>query len=407
MSLNQTASISLLTGLPGAGKTLRLIQFIVGEIESGKKTDKDGESHPAMIYVCNVKKINIPGIIPWHDPMDWESLPAGATLIVDEAQDYFPRRRSGEPTAQVKQMSKIRHSGVRLVLATQDPSYLDQHLLGLVGFHEHLLRLQGKNKTFIFRHNTVMENIRKPFKVIKTQYDHEQWELPASFFQYYESAELHTIKYRMPALMKKALILGPLSVAMVFGVWFFIFRDGYAQAHMGKAASEAKAGPAGLPTTSAATLPQSVQGAARSLFAETAGDYAKNLTPVVDGIPWTAPAWINRPVRSDPHVYCMASGAGQTEFGYKGASVTCITEQGTRFDMAQDRARALARSGEPYNPFKEAPRPERPEQKEQAKSGSNGAQAGGGVQLARPADVSPFYGGMRAQVGSAPPPQGL
>lgn len=398
MSLNDTASITLLTGLPGAGKTLRLIQFIVTAVEAGE-----------LVYVCNVNKINVPGVIPWADPSAWEDLPPGATLVIDETQDYFPRRRTGDPTPAVRQLSKIRHSGVRLLMATQDPSYLDQHLLGLVGMHEHLLRMNGKDETFIFRHNTVMENIRKPFKVIKNQYDHERWSLPQRFFQYYQSAEIHTIKYRMPALMKKALVFGPLSLALAFGTWFFIFRDGYAQAHRGQQASEAEPGPAGPVTTSEPATSSGTR--AGKPMITSAEEYATMLTPLVPGRPWTAPAYINQPVRSEPHVYCVSSQAGETLEGWKPASVTCLTEQGSRVEMDAQLARDYAANGEPYNPFKapirEARESGRRQDKPEPSKPARELVPVPSIGVGQPDDFQSRYGGMRGAIGEPPVSVGI
>ncbi|KLC38144.1 zonular occludens toxin, partial [Xanthomonas perforans] len=134
--IGDTASISLLTGLPGSGKSLRIIQAIRYLMDKG-----------AHVYVCNIDGISVPGTTPWADPHKWQGLPAGCILFVDEAQHFFPARRGGDPVETIKSMSTIRHDGVRLVLATQQPNYLDTYLRGLVGYHEHLLRQSGKQKT--------------------------------------------------------------------------------------------------------------------------------------------------------------------------------------------------------------------------------------------------------------------
>lgn len=111
--IGDTASISLLTGLPGSGKSLRMVQRIVELIEQG-----------TPVYVCNLAGINVPGVIPWDDPTKWNDLPAGSVLFVDEAQQFFRARRGGDPPSYISSMETIRHWGVRLVLATQQPNYL-------------------------------------------------------------------------------------------------------------------------------------------------------------------------------------------------------------------------------------------------------------------------------------------
>ncbi|PPV04807.1 zonular occludens toxin, partial [Xanthomonas axonopodis pv. vasculorum] len=73
--IGDTASISLLTGLPGSGKSLRIIQAIRYLMDKG-----------AHVYVCNIDGISVPGTTPWADPHKWQDLPAGSILFVDEAQ---------------------------------------------------------------------------------------------------------------------------------------------------------------------------------------------------------------------------------------------------------------------------------------------------------------------------------
>ncbi|WP_234704898.1 zonular occludens toxin domain-containing protein [Xanthomonas citri] len=212
--IGDTASISLLTGLPGSGKSLRIIQAIRYLMDKG-----------AHVYVCNIDGISVPGTTPWADPHKWQDLPAGSILFVDEAQHFFPARRGGDPVETIKAMSTIRHDGVRLVLATQQPNYLDTYLRGLVGYHEHLLRQSGKQKTFIFRNSQIIEEVRSPLPRIKKLYDYEVWKQPTECFKFYKSAEVHTMKYQMPALVKKALMILPVVALLAGGAWYAVYRD--------------------------------------------------------------------------------------------------------------------------------------------------------------------------------------
>ncbi len=346
--IGDTASISLLTGLPGSGKSLRMTQRIVELVEKGEH-----------VYTCNINGISVPGVTPWDDPTDWQSLPAGAVLFVDEAQQFFRARRGGEPPDYIAAMETIRHSGVRLVLATQQPNYLDTHLRGLVGFHEHLLRQSGKDESFIFRNHQVMDEVRVGLRRIKTLYDHEKWKLPARYFQYYKSAELHTVKYRMPALLKKVLITGPIAIVLALSVFGFLFYKGVA----GKAQADelAKTAPVAQPGQSSAK-PSGRESS--KIVVRTGSDYMEAITPLVQDVPWSAPAFIGRNMRADPHVYCMA-----TEM-----TCRCVTEQNTRYEMQSDDAcRELARWGEPYNPFKE---PERERERDRAATDEKAGEGG-------------------------------
>ncbi|MCL1551649.1 zonular occludens toxin domain-containing protein [Xanthomonas nasturtii] len=321
--IGDTASISLLTGLPGSGKSLRIIQAIRYLMDKG-----------AHVYVCNIDGIAVPGTTPWADPHKWQDLPAGSILFVDEAQHFFPARRGGDPVETIKAMSTIRHDGVRLVLATQQPNYLDTYLRGLVGYHEHLLRQSGKQKTFIFRNSQIIEEVRSPLPRIKKLYDYEVWKQPTECFKFYKSAEVHTMKYQMPALVKKALMILPVVALLAGGAWYAVYRDTMfaKKADAAPANKTAPSGPSLAGTASAGAAPK----------VATAEQYVGQLVPLLADVPWSAPAYVDRPVVSDPHVYCMATEN----------SCRCVTEQNSRVVMRDDVCRDIARWGEPYNPYK-------------------------------------------------------
>ncbi|KAB7775656.1 zonular occludens toxin domain-containing protein [Xanthomonas sp. LMG 12460] len=356
--IGDTASISLLTGLPGAGKSLRLAQAISVLVEKGEH-----------VYYSNIDGLKIRGTTHWPDPKDWRDLPSGAILFVDEAQHYFPARRSGDPPNEVI-MNKIRHDGIRLVLATQQPNYLDTYLRGLIGFHEHLLRCNGKEASFIFRNNTVMEEVRAPIKRIKTLYDYNTWNFPKQYFACYESAEVHTVKYQMPALVKRALMILPIAVILAVGAWYTVFRDS-SLAHAGE--PDKKTPP------SAASLSGTPAAASSVASVSSAEGYVQMLAPMVSDVPWSAPAFVGRPVVSDPHVYCMSTEN----------SCRCVTEQNTRVQTIRDDVcREIARNGEPYNPFKAPPQPAQAQQVVQGGQGSDDASGARHTQPAqRPASI--------------------
>lgn len=321
--IGDTAAISLLTGLPGAGKSLRIAQAISLLVEKGEH-----------VYACNIDGLKIPGVTPWEDARKWRDLPAGSILFVDEAQAFFPDRRGGEAPDYVR-MNKIRHDGIRLVLATQQPNYLDSYLRGLVGYHEHLLRRNGRSESFLFRENQVMDVVRQKLATIKRNYDYETYKFPVKYFACYDSAQTHTVKYRMPALVKKALIFGPIAALLMGGAWYAVFRDSSFAPDSGSAEKTAATQPSLAGTESGA-----VSGAAPAVT--TGEQYIANLQPLVQDVPWSAPAYVGRPVVSDPHVYCMSTDN----------SCRCVTEQNTRVVLRDDVCRDIARNGEPYNPFK-------------------------------------------------------
>lgn len=353
--IGDTASISLLTGLPGSGKTLRIVQRIVDLVAAGN-----------LVFTCNITDISVPGVMPFDDPRKWEELPAGAILFVDEAQAFFRARRAGEPPSFITAMSTIRHHGIRLVLATQQPDYLDSYVRGLVGFHEHLYRSSGGSETFIFRNHQVMEQIRLPVKRIKSLYDYQKWALPKEYFSYYKSSELHTVKYRMPSILKKAMFLGPLSlvglVGAFIGVYFYLTPD------VAQGATES-AGSA-PPTRSALAGDES--GGQKS--PKTLDQYVQQFVPRVHSQPWSAPLYDEAATPAEiPRVFCMIGGDREA------GTCTCITDQGTKYWMDTAECRIVAVQGQ-YEPFLRRDREHQP-------AAQNAASSSGGHLSDRAASV--------------------
>lgn len=340
-ALGKTADISLITGLPGSGKTLRAVGFIKRAIEAGE-----------VVFVCNLNGLKLPHI-PFEDPRKWEEIPAGSVLVVDEAQQFFRTRRGGDPPPYLTAMETIRHKGVRLVLMTQQPDYLDTHLRGLVGLHEHLLRENGKEASKIWRHNELMDNVRS--EKARSRYDSEIWQFPKEDYDAYESAEIHTRKRVVSSRVKRGIMIAAAALVVVGWVLsrFYGFFDNAAKA------AEMESPPSVVVAREGGERPEGgvpSPGAASGREAhkpDAVADYIANLQPRIPELPWSAPIYDGREAVAQPRVFCMDAGAGETASGtHAPRELRCVTEQGSRHVMPEWQAERLAREGEPYNPFK-------------------------------------------------------
>lgn len=312
----------LITGLRGNGKTLKAVGMMKAEIAEGRPT-----------FASNFTGLRVAGIQLLDDPRDWESLPPGSILFVDEAQKFWRTRRSGEPGPEVQAMETQRHSGITIVLLTQQPGYLDKHIRGLVDRHMHLVRRAGFNASQVYEWNRVRDDPVDTASIEAAE--HSIFAFPKADFADYDSAEVHTIKPRIPG-RAKLLVVALVVVAGLF--WFALSKfDTGDDAAVDEASVVASNGPS-----------SSFAGAGRSRGVQyaTGEQYAAAFNPRVPEVVWTAPAYDGREVVSDPHVYCIASGAD----GIDGCQ--CMTEQGTRYALDLDKCLDNARFGEPYNPFK-------------------------------------------------------
>lgn len=331
MSIYKTAAMSILTGILGSGKTLRAVQLMTLAIEEGEK-----------VYQSGFKGLTVPGVIDWEDPRKWQELPPGAILFVDEAQKWFGERRSGYAPDYLKAMNTMRgEEGVRMVLLTQHPKYLDSHIKDLVGCHEHLLRESGKLSSKLYRTDEIMEDPRSPRGRSKADSETFRFPIETAGKMYVSANSDHTIRYRMPALVKKAILIGGAGALALGATWFFLFRNAYAEIDANKEQG-AVADPA-APTAGRGGEGAPAQSNSSSRVAmRTGADYIAAITPLVQDVPWSAPAYMERAVVSDPHLYCMSTDN----------TCRCVTEQATRVVVRDDVCRDIARWGEPYNPFK-------------------------------------------------------
>ena len=356
-AIANTASISLITGVPGNGKSLRAVWYM-------RQAVKDGE----QVYACNVNGLRLEGVTQWDDPTLWEALPAGAILIVDEAQKFFragiTESYTDEKDGKVKQrvpmfiqnMETIRHSGIRLILITQSPALIHANIRALVGLHEHLVRQNGKALSTVYRRSRVMDNVRSE-KALAAE-DHESWGFPTQEYDSYDSAEKHTVKRTMSSKAKRGFVLLAIALSLV----------GYAiynGKHLASGGDKEEAG-AGQTAAQAAggLVPGSNADAEKQKWVDTKADpqgkraYSKDHLPRFGMMPWTAPIYDQRAAVAEPQLYCMSSPGGEDAQGeYRGPSCTCQTEQNTTYEISEPQCRTIARAGPIYNPYKQGQQP--------------------------------------------------
>lgn len=354
-AIAKDASITLITAVPGSGKTLRVVWYIREALRAKEK-----------VYVHGVNGLvnsgEWRGWIPFADPKQWQELPSGSILIVDEAQDHFPTAPSGALVPDyLQEMTRIRHAGIRLIVVTQNPSLLHNHLKALVGRHEHLVREDGAEASMVFRRNSIIRNVQSDSALNKE--DFSRWAFPKDCYDAYKSAEVHTVKRTLKGRYKRGLIGLAVAVALL----------GLVMYRVGNRVTPSEDVPAATDATSGADGTRARIDSRSDI--RTAADYAKAFTPVIAEMPWTMPATMQREVLVQPMVMCMSTEV----------SCRCLTEQGTRYEMADHKCRDMARNGPAYNPFKNV---------SVTWQGQPMQQAGEGTQ--RPASVRPGAASLSA-----------
>lgn len=337
--------IELFTGQPGNGKTALMMERLVDEAKRGERP----------IFAAGIDGLQ-PGLASeLADPRDWNKLdsegkhivPNGALIFVDEAWKWFGHLHDATRQTTPKHvldLAEHRHRGLDFVWTTQQPNQLYPFVRGLIGAHTHVVRRFGTKMIDVFRWGELNEEIKSSAKRDLAQRTTRL--LPSQIFGQYKSAEVHTIKARipwkvmaLPLLVVAAIVLGYLAFAM-------LRPDAVAAKMKLKGPESASADPA----LTASSGPPGREGPRWP----TATAYAKEHLPRFPTMPWTAPIFDERQATSDPQLICMSSLAGADSHGeLKEASCTCLTEQGTAYDISQPECRTIARKGPVYNPYRE------------------------------------------------------
>ena len=207
--------ITLITGVPGAGKTLRAVQLISQEVDKGRK-----------VY-ARIDGLQIDGVS--EAPTDWRDTPDGSLVVYDEAQQIFPAHGRGGRSDQefVNALEVHRHTGHDLILVTQHPSLIHNNVRRLVGRHEHLARGFGHEWALLYR----AESVFNPDSASeKKRCQVTRWKYPRELYSVYHSANVHTVEKRIPLPVKIGLwaVVILLLTAIGSGAYYWSHRESVA-----------------------------------------------------------------------------------------------------------------------------------------------------------------------------------
>lgn len=234
-------SITLITGVPGSGKSLyaidKLLRPLVGA--TSEKVLESGEVQviPRILYSningllidheqiegggvwSNVSPSAVPGknkhlidgsaiesagktwyyegnpegLRNWHQ---WAK--PGSIICFDEFQKFWPPRPNGAPIPpDLQTLDTHRHMGVDFILVTQNCMNVDRHILGLVDRHLHVRRVANMNMAVVYEWDHASKSL-----LYKNALTKSPWRYDKSVFKLYKSAELHTKqKRKLPGLV--------------------------------------------------------------------------------------------------------------------------------------------------------------------------------------------------------------
>ncbi|SEP38060.1 zonular occludens toxin domain-containing protein [Rhodopseudomonas pseudopalustris] len=333
------------TGQPGHGKTLHGIERLLEFKDQGR-----------IVYACNIREFDYAktGVLEMTPEQfrDWPNfLPDGAVALVDEAYEHgmLPKRPTGSKVPpHVEQLAKHRHKGLDFIFISQSPDkQCDQFVHDLIERHVHVRRRFGTKFVDLREFDKFEARAEKATPLVT-----KRRTLPKRPMGMYKSTELDTTERRIPWYVIALPVLAVAAVLMMY------FAFGRMDKRMNGGDSPAVGG-----TAQAATphdgAPATAGGAAAPSPAQPLKDYVDKFLPRIPSQPWSAPVYdgaLSLPAEP-PRIFCMSSLGGENGLGEQDKpSCTCVTEQGTRYELADEpTCRMVARSGqyEPYLPKRE------------------------------------------------------
>lgn len=317
--------ITLITGTPGAGKTLYAVAELLNKEYAGRPLHVDGIPELLLDHE------------PAQDPLEWhEWIPQGkdAVFVVDECQRVWrPRHYGKEVPPSVSAFETHRHMGVDVVLITQHPNLLDSNVRRLVGRHIHVRRLWGMGRTMVYEWDGATDPQRTSTAISS------QWKYPKKAFQLYKSATAHTArKQKMPAsLWLLALAVVGIPAAGYFGYQSMFGRFQEPDIPVATVDPSPAVEP-GLGGALAAALPGSTA-------EKIEGWHIDNWEPRHPHYPESAPAYDHlTEVKSFPKLSACV------DHEFKGCN--CYTQQGTWVDIPYDVCMEKTRTWH-FDPYRE------------------------------------------------------
>lgn len=243
--------ITLITGVPGSGKSLHAVSDLLVPMQ-GAEIEHEGAKVKRILHT-NIKNLLLDHVhIDKEDLLRWpEWCKPGDLICFDEVQEVWrPRSMGAQTPDSIAKLETHRHMGVDFVIITQHPMLLDQNIRRLVGRHLHVRRVANMPLAVVYE----WDHASNP-SMVKSAITTRPWRYPKSAYKLYKSAEAHT---KQPRRLPFALLV--LLVAVVgLGYGVYTMQDRLSERYGSKPANAAVAsavnGSPGAPVASRTVLP--------------------------------------------------------------------------------------------------------------------------------------------------------
>lgn len=305
----------LVTGTPGASKTINTIKFVA---ESDQFKEVNGKER--QVYYFGIRDLS-PDFgwieLTEEEALKWYDLPSGSVIIFDEAYNIFPVKHPGKSSPEhVTRLATHRHQGFDIFLICQKVNgQLDTFVRGLVGRHQHYARIMGSKMVNRFSWDQCVTN--PDSRSIRKDANKASMSIDKKYFGKYHSADEHTHTTSIPWRLLSMILIGVLVIGWAcYSVYNHFVPDAPEQSVT--ASQSQYAGEGGPPPP-----PPSQRNNDDLTFAELHN-------PEIPGLPWSAPIYKEQTqAQSWPRpAACILRK--------KSGKCSCFTQQATRLSVSQE-----------------------------------------------------------------------
>lgn len=222
--------ITVITGLPGAGKTSWVIEQLLMPLAKKDWIENAIDKHGKPVQVKRRIKTNINGLLLDHDKIGEEEIKSwpdwaqpGDLIVYDEIQEPWPKVPAGsKKTPDIQQLEKHRHYGIDMVLLTQHPNLINDAIITLAGQHRHVRKVGNSRFATVYEWDGVSRSLLYKNAVVK-----KPWRRGKEVEGMYASSALHTKQARsLPSVLWVLLLV---AIALPVGAyqWSGKFKERY------------------------------------------------------------------------------------------------------------------------------------------------------------------------------------
>lgn len=212
--------IKIITGIPGAGKTLWAVTQLKKVVDENNKLP---ENQRRMIY-SDITGLDLEGVIT-ETPLDWRETPQNSLIVYDEAQFNVPFQATAKSLSEydyIRDLTIHRKTGHELWYITQDPKRLHTNILEMAESHFHLDRPFGAKYANVYQFRGVERSPKSTSAMARAEVV-TKFIYSKKIYKYYESSQVKDgIKLRIP---KKMIIAVCIPLIMGIGAYLMFTSD--------------------------------------------------------------------------------------------------------------------------------------------------------------------------------------